>query len=204
MKTKGIAPLMLAIGLMLLTMTACKKENTPTKGDTAVTATDSITMPFRDDHYVFYSLKDGKQVPLADSASTKWDIGIRFASIIVNSHASGPGQGGIIVQTGSYDDFTTAPETGYSYDTTTAKLAVNSNPRSPGAWYLYNPVGHKLTPKAGLFFVIKTAEGKYAKLEVTQVGYLGWDPEVDTYPETLIYRFRYLYQADGSVDLTVK
>lgn len=201
MKMKASALMMLAIGTIILSTVGCKKENSTPDVETKVTATDSVTIPFRDDHYVFYSLKDGKVVPLADSASTKWDFGLRFASIIVNSNASGPGQGGIIVKTGSYDDFDTAPETGYAYDTTTTNLAVNSNPRSEGAWYIYVPGGHQLTPKAGLFFVIRTADGKYAKMEVMQVTYSGWDPAVDTYPDNIVYKFRYVYQADGSTNV---
>lgn len=197
MKMKKITLGMLMLGAITIGITSCEKDDVE-KQDTKIVATDSISMPFSTDHYVFYSLKDGKEIPLADSASTKWDIGIRFASIIVNNEASGPGKGGVIVKTGNYDSFNTLPETGYAYDTSATRLAVDGNPRSPNAWYLYSSAGHTLTPKAGLFFLIKTAEGKYAKMEVMEVNYAGYDPTVDMYPDTIVYKFRYTYQPDGS------
>ncbi len=184
-----------------VSISSCTKDNAVPE-PTEITATDSITIPFRSDHYTFYSLESGKEVPLEDSATTKWDIGLRFASIIVNSHASGPGAGGIVVMKGVYEDLDKAPDDGYAYDTTTTKLAVNSNPRSADAWYLYEPVNHNLSPKAGLFFVVKTANGRYAKLEVMKVNYVGWDPGAgDTYPESIQYKFRYTYQSNGTTQL---
>lgn len=156
-------------------------------------------MDFKTDHYTLYSLSEGKEIPLSDSATAKWDIGINFVNIILNSHASGPGQAGVIVKTGNYESATGAPTDGYSYDTTSMKLAINSNPYSPGAWYDYDPVTHAFSPKAGLYFFIKTANGKYAKLEILQVKYADYDPGA-MYPKTLIYKFRYTYQSNGSVN----
>lgn len=184
-----------------VSISSCTKDNAVPE-PTEINLTDSITIPFRSDHYSFYSLETGKEVALEDSASTKWDIGLRFASIIVNSHASGPGDGGIVVMKGVYEDFNKAPDSGYGYDTTTSKLAVNSNPRSEDAWYLYEPVNHNLSPKAGLFFVVKTANGRYAKLEVMKVEYVGWDPGAgDVYPDSIKYKFRYTYQSNGTTQL---
>ncbi len=200
MKMKNITLGMIALGAITISMTSCEKDKTNT--ETKVVATDSVKMPFQSANYTFYSLENGKVVPLSDSATTNWDIGIRFTDIIVNSHASGPGQGGVITETsGNYETFSTAPTTGYSFDTTTTKLVINGKYNDPGAWYLYNPVNHGFSPKAGWFFVIKTADGKYAKLEVTAVDYADY-PQGSMYPNTLIYRFRYTYQADGSVNLT--
>lgn len=178
---------------------SCKKTDAPTETKTVVK--DSLKMVFRGPHYTLYSLKEGKEIPIADSATTKWDFAISFSNIIVNSHASGPGQAGIIAQYGIYNDFKTAPTTGYAYDTTTTRLAIDGNPKSPNAWYVYNPVNHGFAPKAGLFFVLKTADGKYAKLEITDVNYADY-PTGSMYPNFLIYKFRYLYQRDGSTNLS--
>ena len=132
---------------------------------------------------------------LSDSASTNWDFGVRLVSIIVNSKASGPGNGGVITQNGIFDSFTTAPADGYGYDTTSTSLAID-NSFSTG-WYNYDNATHVLSPKAGKFFVIKTADGHYAKMEILAVDYANFNPPSPT-PDSLVYKFRYTYQADGS------
>lgn len=194
MKMKKIALPLLSIVLLGAGLTSCKDKKVETK----VVVTDSIAWNFQSSHHVFYSLSEGKEITLADSATAKWDIGFNLATIILNSHASGPGQAGVIVKTGNYESATSAPTEGYSYDTTAMQLAINSNPFSPNAWYVYDPVTHAFSPKAGQYFIVKTADGKYAKLEMISV-----IPVIDPgalYPKTLIYKFRYTYQSNGSVN----
>lgn len=161
----------------------------------AIQVVDSIAIPFSTSSFALYSFKDKKVVANADSASADWDFGIRFVSIILNSHASGPGDAGVITQTGVYDSYTSAPTTGYAYDTTSIKTAIDAGLTT--GWYKYDPATHAFSPKAGTFFVIKTADGKYVKMEITAVNYGGYTPPNPT-PSTLIYKFRYSYQADGS------
>ncbi len=194
-------------GAFTVSLMSCEKDKTNSLPPVQIK--DSLAMPFMGEHFAFYSLKDGKEIPLSDSATNKWDIGIRFTTLIFNSHASGPGQGGVIVKQGSYDDFTEAPTTGYAYDTAstggTTKYAVEANPRAPNAWYNYIPTNHKIEAKAGWFFVVKTAEGKYAKMEISEAVYGGnWDGNPTHFPDTLIYKFRYVYQPDGSTNLSLK
>jgi hypothetical protein len=145
--------------------------------------------------FVFYSFDNGALVTATDSASNKWDFAVRFATIIVNSNASGPGNAGVQLKDGLFDSFTEAPETGYAYDTTATKLAVKDD------WYTYNPVTRSFAPKAGKVFVFRTATGKYAKLEM-----LTADPTDDNgnpvvppvRPTKIKYKFRTGYQRDGS------
>lgn len=198
MKMKKITLPVLTVALFAIGMASCKNKDVETK----IIATDSIVVskPFINTHFTFYSLKEGNIVPVSDSATTKWDFGINVATLIFNSHASGPGEAGVIVQTGNYESFTTAPASGYAYDTTKTKLAVNSTPMSPNAWYIYEPTTHAFTPKAGQFFVIKTADGHYAKMEVLRVDY-GDYPQGSMFPNELIYRIRYTYQTNGSLNL---
>ncbi|TXH21327.1 MAG: hypothetical protein E6Q95_03995 [Chitinophagaceae bacterium] len=80
------------------------------------------------------------------------------------------------------------------------KLAIDYNAKSPNAWYIYNSTSHSFSPKAGLFFVIRTADGKYAKLEITSVNYEDLQPGAP-FPSSLKYKFRYFYQKDGSTNL---
>lgn len=190
--------MMMAAGLLAFGMTACEKDEAQ-PDEPAVVVTDTVKVPFFSSTYTLYSFSEGKIIPNSDSATNKWDFGIKRAALIVNSHASGPGQAGVIVKTGSYESLTVAPTNGYAYDTTSTKLAINSIPKHPGSWFLYDDVTHSFSPKAGLFFVFRTADGKYAKMEVLSVTYEDFTPPAP--PQTLVYRFRYTLQADGGVNL---
>jgi hypothetical protein len=115
--------------------------------------------------------------------------------MIANSHSSGPGSAGVIVQSSLYDGVTTAPSTGYAYDT-----AVNQRAVKAADWYTYNPVTHLpqlVTPRT---FVFKAADGlHYAKVELLNVGYINLIGSGGAMmPDTLTYKFRYSYQANGS------
>jgi hypothetical protein len=197
MKMKTLKLSMLALAAVIATgLVSCTKDDVPNPAPApAVVVTDSIEIPFASNSFTLYSFKDSAVVSNNDSATTKWDIGIRFVSIIVNSHASGPGNAGVITQSGIYDAFTMAPESGYAYDTTTSKTAIVAGLTT--GWYNYDNTTHAFSPKAGRFFVIRTADNHYVKMEITAVNYAGYNPPNPT-PTTLIYKFRYSYQADGS------
>ncbi len=197
MKMKTMKLSVLALAALVIGFISCSKKENPTPTPQAsVSVTDSIQVPFSSTApYTFYSFKDSSVVSNSDSATSKWDFGIRFVNIIVNSHASGPGNAGVITQPGVYETLTSAPETGYAYDTTATKPAINAGYTT--GWYNYDPTDptHTFHPKAGQFFVFKTADGHYVKMEILSVSYLPFTGQV---PVTLIYKFRYTYQADGS------
>ena len=190
MKTLKLS--MLVFSALMVGLVSCgKKDNNPSQ---TVVQTDSILVPFSSiAPNTFFSFKNDMTIANIDSASIKWDFGVRFVNIIVNSHASGPGNAGVILQPGIYDNFTTAPESGYAYDTTSTNLAIPFDGHN--SWFLYNDITHAFSPKAGEFFVIRTADNHYVKMELLSVGYVPFTGQV---PVTLIYRFRYTYQADGS------
>ncbi len=194
MKTLKIS--LVALGTMVTGLISCGKEEVPpTPPPPSVSVTDSIEIPFSTSHYVFYSLKDSGVVDASDSATTQWDFGIRFVNLILNSHASGPGNAGVITQMGIFDTSATAPLSGYSYDTTSTQLAINAGLTT--GWYNYDLNTHAFSPKAGEYFLIRTADNHYAKMEILSVDYAGYTPP-DPTPDSLIYTFRYSYQADGS------
>lgn len=199
MKTRKVRGYGLLLGILVIAFASCSK-NKDVAAPTTKIYTDSLMLPFMGSHFTLYSLAQGKEIPLADSASTDWDFGINFASLIFNSHASGPGQAGVIMVTGDYETYNMVPTTGFSYDTTSTQLAINSTPFSPNAWYVYDPVSHAFSPKAGLFFAVRTADGHYAKLEILSVTYANYTPGA-MYPDNLLYKFRYVYQKNGSVNL---
>ena len=176
-----------ALGAMIM-MSSCSKDSTTTVN--SVQKTDSLKVNFSSTApFAFFSFKDGTMVANTDSASTKWDFGLRLTTFILNSHTYGPGDAGAILQTALYDDVTAAPDNGYAYDTTASQKAIKD-----GSWYNYNPTTHAFAPKAGQTFIFRTADDHYVKMELLAVDY---EPFVGPAPVRLIYRFRYNYSTTG-------
>jgi hypothetical protein len=145
-------------------------------------------------------------VPNSDSATTKWDIGFRGTTIILNSGASGPGQAGGQIVHGIFDELLEAPATGYAQDTPTTKAILGN-----GGWYTYTGSAlvpnNAILPLAGKILVLKTADQKFVKVEILSY-YLG-NPstttaafaDLATRPASRYYTFRFIYQADGTSNL---
>lgn len=198
--------LLLAAGTLALA--ACKKDNdaapaatpaTPAQSRTvsslsAAGSTSSTGQPVPARHYTFYSLADGKEIAYTDSNSTKWDVAFRSTTILINGGSSGPGQGGAQVYSGLFADLTAAPPTGYAVDAATAKAIPTG---SGNGWYTYSSTTNVVTPIAGRVLAIRTAQGKYAKLEVQS--YYKDAPATPTSANASgYYTFRYVYQASGT------
>jgi hypothetical protein len=174
---------------LLLTFSSCKKDSDPQI--TVIEKTDSIKVNFSPAApYTFFSFKNDALVANADSATTKWDFGLRFTTFILNSHTYGPGNAAAILQNSIYSNVTTAPDAGYAYDTTSSQKAIKD-----GSWYNYNPVTHAFVPKSGQTFIFRTADNYYVKMELLAVDY---EPFTGPTPVRLIYRFRYTYQSSGA------
>jgi hypothetical protein len=98
---------------------------------------------------------------------------------------AGPGAGLLDLGETRFDDVKTVPAGEYRGNEGAAE------PRNPAiaAWYRYGFFTHVLTPKPHVW-AVRTAEGRYAKLEM--VGYYcpGPEPGCPT--------FRYVYQGDGT------
>ncbi|MBA2249059.1 MAG: HmuY family protein [Chitinophagaceae bacterium] len=182
--------LSLLAGVVIFSLAACNKKDSPV---TVVPfqKVDSLKVSFSaTSPYTFFSFKNDAVVANSDSATTNWDFGLHFTTFIVNSFASGPGNAGAILQTSTYESAGIAPANGYAYDTTSSKKAIKD-----GSWYNYNPSTHSFSPKAGQVFFFRTADNKYVKFELLAVDY---EPFTGYVPVTLIYRFRYTYQPNGS------
>jgi hypothetical protein len=187
----------ISFAAVVLLFASCKKDNAPAvveQKDFLVNGNPT------GGNFNFFSFSQGKEVPLSDSASNKWDFAMRFEKIIVNNGVSGPGQAGAQVINTPFDLITEAPSAGYKYDTTASQLAVKG-----ADWYSYNAQTRTFSPVAGRTFVFRTATGKYAKLEI-----LSADPTdnngnpvvAPTRPTKIKYKIRVAYQADGSRSLT--
>jgi hypothetical protein len=148
---------------------------------------------------IYFRLIDSTVVTGADTLSNKWDVAFSRTTIYTNSGSSGSGNGGaIILKNTNWEDVKTAPEGGYNVDSETSP-AIPAG--SGNGWYLYNPETHLISAAAGVVFVIKTGDGKYAKLQIMSY-YKGAPQNPDAMTDQSgFYSFKYFYQPDGSRDL---
>lgn len=185
-----------------VTMVACKKDDNNSNPSNTISTTKKIKVKYGStQQFGLFKLSDSStHYGSADSATTNWDFGFihtnYIPNIFFNSHFRGSGNAGIVLQSTLFDNVTSAPTSGYAYDTSATQFAV---PYS--SWYTYNPqtrLPQLLTPRT---FVIKTADGNhYAKLEILAVGYDTLIPAGGAMmPDSLKYTFRYTYQANGSI-----
>lgn len=133
--------------------------------------------------YAYFDL-DGEGLLDASGDTAGWDLAFRSTGIRV--------RGGAQLIDGSFDSLLEAPESGYGEDGNVPD------------WYDYSgPPDHLVTPTAGQVIVVKTEDGKYAKLEVLSY-YKGAPESPSAFTDTSrYYTFRYLVQPDGSRDLSV-
>ena len=189
MKKMTYSSAAIAISAMLF-FSACSKNDSVTPV-TTIQKTDSLKVNFSSGSpFTFFSFKNDALVANSDSATTKWDFGLRLTTFILNSHTYGSGNAGAILQNSIYSTTITAPDAGYAYDTIASQKAIKD-----GSWYDYNPVTHAFAPKAGQTFIFRTADNFYVKMELLAVDY---EPFVGPTPVHLIYRFRYTYQSNGT------
>ncbi len=204
----------LAFSLILVTMISCKKDDPAPVTLTATTFTNLAADPPSGGYnpmngqpigvtnkYTFFSFKTGAIVANVDSATATWDLGFNGTKIIVNSGTSGPGTATAQVVSGIFDEITTAPETGYLSDDKNAVPAFYAITRGSGnGWYNYDPATNVISPIAGRVLLVRTSEGKYAKMEI--LSYYKDSPlaptntSIDRY-----YTFRYNFQANGTTTL---
>jgi HmuY protein len=151
--------------------------------------------------FTLFSFKTGAVVSNADSATAKWDIGFRSTTIIVNGGTSGPGAAGATILTGVFSEISFAPESGYVQDDKTSATDPYAIKKGSGnGWYNYDPANNVITPIAGRVLLFKTADGKYAKMEILSY-YKDAPPTPTSSSIDRNYTFRYIYQADGSFRL---
>jgi len=146
--------------------------------------------------YTLYSLKDNAVVANTDSTTTKWDIGFRGTTVIINGGSTRSGQGGAYIHTGLFEELTEIPGTQeFSTDESASQLAIPTG--SGNGWYNYNPQQNWISPIAGKVLVIRTGDGKFAKLEI-----LNYYKDSPTTPSASAvarhYSFRYTYQPSGT------
>jgi HmuY protein len=153
--------------------------------------------------FTLFSFKTGAVVANSDSATAKWDLGFNGTTIIVNGATSGPGTAQAQIASGIFDELVEAPEAGYKSDNDPAPIAgaPNANlaiPTGSGqGWYTYDGAAMVNRPTAGKVVVVKTSEGRYAKMEI--LSYYKDAPASPTSSSTArYYTFRYVYQPNDT------
>jgi len=136
--------------------------------------------------YIYFSLATGKDVPAGDAKTDKWDVAFSKTTIAVNGGTSGPGQGGALVLEKSFDQVTEAQKDGYKTDGESGSAIPGG---SGNSWYKYDMSVHAILPIVGRTILVKTAAGKFAKIEIISY-YKGAPEEVPT-EESSYFTFRY-------------
>ncbi|MEL7270583.1 MAG: HmuY family protein [Bacteroidota bacterium] len=104
------------------------------------------------------------------TSDTEWDLAFRGTTIAVNGGAATGtndeptrnGNGGVSIQTGTFASITSADGLTYTQDADGA-YAIPAG--SDNGWYNYNFMTNIVSPIPGKIFVIRTHDGKFAKVE---------------------------------------
>ena len=201
---KNIQKLSIIALSSIVLFASCKKDEVtvkePAKAETVKdlaadpTTVSSTGQPVSAGKYTFFSFKNGT-LTSADSASNKWDVAFKGTTILTNGGTSGVGQGGASILNGIFDEIKEIPASvTFNQDTKTV-LAI---PTGAGkGWYNYDAPNNIISPIAGKVLLIKTADGKYAKMEILSY-YKGAPATATGSIPSRYYTFRYDYQPDGT------
>jgi hypothetical protein len=188
----------LLLALLSLSLAACVTSR-PSPPPAVVTVED-LDARGEDGSFAFYSLRVGRLVPTADSASTTWDLAFRTTTILVNGGASGPGMGGVIVlEDTTFAAVTAAPPAdSFAVDRGTGRAETAIPGGGGNGWYAYDFATGIVSPRPAVL-VVRTADGRYAKVQIESY-YEGAPAPDEIAPDEgfRYYTFRYLFQPDGS------
>jgi len=191
------------IALSFLSFASCskdddnttKKEAVVTKKITNLKATQvsdySKRPPVISGDFQKFSFAEGKVV-----SHDKWDVAFRGTTILVNGGTKGKltsepnrtGKAAAYIAAGTMADISTVDESKLKQDAADA-LAIKTG--SGNGWYTYDMASHQIKPTPGKIIVIKTHDGKYAKIEMINY-YKDGDGKTSQY-----LTFNYLYQPNS-------
>ena len=143
--------------------------------------------------WVYFSFATGDVVAVEDAENSEaWDIGFQITKVKLNGGISGPGMGSVVMLTETtFEAVTAAPADGYKADTEDTLAIV---PQSEKGWYIYTgPPTHWILPLEGRVFVIKAADGTFAKVQ-----FVGYYKDNENKKDSGFVTFEYVHQPDGS------
>lgn len=146
------------------------------------------------ERWTFVDFSRGAAVEVPHQFSVDWDLAFQRHKILANGGATNPKGRGAILNLGevAFEEVHEAPAEGYVEDTIAAITpdSISTENLAVKAWYHYNFFTHILRPKPNVY-VIRTADGKYAKLRI--VSYY-----CDGGQASGCFTIEYVYQGDGS------
>ena len=160
-----------------------------------------LGQPYGAGKYTFFRLGTNSKIGSNDSATSKWDLAFAGSTICINGGTSGPGNGGAFVYTGTFDALTTVPVDSTFKIDQAPNYAITKG--SGKGWYNYDAPTNLLTAIPGRVLVIRTANGRYAKVEILNYYKGNTTPpstasnDIKIY-DSRYYSFRYTYQADST------
>ena len=132
------------------------------------------------------------------TSATEWDIAFRGTSIIINGGTSygatdepdRTGNAAAYFATSTLADLTSVNTSLLEQDSVNGYVLDD--------WYTYSgPPTHAINPTAGKILVIRTRDGKYAKMEILSY-YENAEPNAN-YDNYRYYTFNYVYQPNEGV-----
>lgn len=182
----------------VLIFASCEKDdNDPDKLDSFTVIIDATSYT----DWVYFSFSTGDEVSVTDpQTSSDWDIGIKRNHFKTNSGTSGAGNGGAYdAGVVNFDTLSEAPEAGYTVDSSIdifdfASMEYEAEPGNTllETWGEFTDDMPPTLVPTDKVFVLKAADGKYAKMIVQN--YYGTDGSG-------YVTFTYAFQADGSTNL---
>ena len=137
-----------------------------------------------EDRWHFFDFSVGSEVERP--GPLEWDLAFRRFHVIANGGDGFAGSGGIIdMGDVPWDSIQAVSTLGYA----TSDAGRDSINTAVARWYDYGFSTHVLSPK-GHAYAVRTADGRYAKMEILSYYCLGAQPGCVT--------IRYVYQGDGS------
>lgn len=168
-----------------------------------VTGIGSDGRPISAGKITYYSLENNNQISENESSSSKWDIAFSATKILINGGTSGPGLGGAFVQKGLFEDFLQISNDS-TFATDNSNNSIFAIPFGSGkGWYDFNGTTSIITPIPDRVLVIRTATGKFAKLEILSY-YKGGktlsssSSDIDKLTKQRFYTFKYVFQPNGT------
>lgn len=135
------------------------------------------------------------------TSDTDWDIAFRGTTILVNggettglsSEPSRTGSAAAYIESTAFQNLTSVDESKLNQDGANG-LAISTG--SGNGWYTYNPTTHIITATPGKVLVFKTADNKYAKVEI--LSYYK-DSDDSNLANSRHYTFNYIYQPNEGI-----
>ena len=132
-----------------------------------------------------------------------WDIAFRGTTILVNGGSAigiadeptRTGTGAASILSSTLEDVVKVPEVSTFKQDGPNTYAIPTG--SGNGWYNYDGATNIVTAIAGKIFVVKTHDGKYAKMEIISY-YENAPANPDANSPSKYYTFKYVYQPEGT------